>query len=269
MPEVDVLIHTGDLTNFGELGSLKESIKMIGTIQAELKLVIAGNHDVTLDPILRVENISAEEYTEYYKNAIEIVTGQLAKESGMTYLEEGIHTFKLSNGAKFTVYASPFTPGDRTSNWAFQYQHFEDRYNNANQVLPKTTSIGMNPIPTTGIDIVMTHGPPYSILDNKRGCRNLLRAVSRARPLMHCFGHIHDGHGANLVTWNLDGSVKNPERATPLETEEINEYPYTCKWSIQPRQQTLMINAAIMMNTRTGLQPHYKPFVVALDLPYQ
>jgi hypothetical protein len=37
MPQVHVLIHTRDLTNFGELGSLRESIKIIGTIEAALK----------------------------------------------------------------------------------------------------------------------------------------------------------------------------------------------------------------------------------------
>jgi hypothetical protein len=84
---------------------------------------------------------------------------------------------------------------------------------------------------------------------------------------MHCFGHIHEGHGANLVTWTSDGSVKNPSSATPLETEQINEYPYTNKWPIKSGQQTLMINAAIMMNTSRGMKPNYKPFVVALDLP--
>jgi hypothetical protein len=85
---------------------------------------------------------------------------------------------------------------------------------------------------------------------------------------MHCFGHMHEGHGANLVTWNPDGSAKNPEKATPLETEEINEYPYACRWPIRPGQQTLMVNAAIMMSTRTGLQPLHKPFIVSLDLPH-
>jgi hypothetical protein len=93
----------------------------------------------------------------------------------------------------------------------------------------------------------MTHGPPYSILDHNLGCPNLLRAVGRVRPLMHCFGHIHEGHGAHIVTWNTDGSAKDPLSATPLETEQINDYPYTNKWPVKPGKQTLMVNAAIMM----------------------
>jgi Icc-related predicted phosphoesterase len=73
----------------------------------------------------------------------------------------------------------------------------------------------------------MTHGPPHSILDQvdgqNLGCPNLLHAVSRTKPLMHCFGHIHEGHGANIVIWTPDGSVKDPTLATPLETEQIND----------------------------------------------
>jgi hypothetical protein len=92
---------------------------MIGTIQAELELGIAGNHDVTLDPIPRVENISAEGWTKYHKDAVEIVTRQLAKESGVTYLEEGSRTFTLSNRAKFKVYTSQFTLRDGSSSWLF------------------------------------------------------------------------------------------------------------------------------------------------------
>jgi Icc-related predicted phosphoesterase len=268
MPQVDVLLHTGDLTNFGELEALKKSVQMMGTIEAELKLVIAGNHDISLDPTPRVDNMSDEEYAKYHESALEIMTGQAAKDAGITYLQEGTRTFTLSSGAKLKVYASPYTSG--SGGWAFPYQPQEDRFNDSNQTI--RTSIATNPIPS-GVDIVMTHGPPYSILDQvdgqNLGCPNLLRAVSRTKPLMHCFGHIHEGHGANVVTWKADGSVKDPSAATPLETEQINEYPYTNEWEIKDRQQTLMVNAAIMMNTSRGMKPNYKPFIVALDLPRQ
>ncbi|APA13055.1 hypothetical protein SS1G_08560 [Sclerotinia sclerotiorum 1980 UF-70] len=176
MPDVDVLLHTGDLTNFGELNALKDSIKMMGTITAELKLVIAGNHDISLDKQNRVENMSDDEYLEYHHSALEIMTGQSAKDAGVTYLKEGTHTFTLKNGAKFTLYASPYTCGSM----GFQYQINEDRFNYATQVAPGQTSIATNPIPE-GVDIVMTHGPPHTILDQVdgeyKGCRNLLRAV--------------------------------------------------------------------------------------------
>ena len=268
MPAVDIVLHTGDMTNFGELESLRQFVKMMGTIEAELKLVIAGNHDISLDVTSRVGNMSDEEYAKYHEMALEIMTDSSAKEAGITYIQEGTYTFTLGNGATFKVYASPYTPG--SGDWAFSYQPLDDRFNNAEQTIQN--SIAKNPI-GSGVDIVMTHGPPKFILDQvdgqNLGCPSLLHAVSRTRPLMHCFGHIHEGHGANIVTWIPDGQLKDPLSATPLETEQVNEYPYTNKWTIDPGQQTLMINASIMTNTSSGMRPRYKPFIVALDLPRQ
>lgn len=155
MPQVDVLLHAGDLTNFGDLEALKESVQMIGTFEAELKLVIAGNHDISLDPTPRVENMSDEEYARYHEAALEIMTGPSAKEAGITYLQEGTHTFTLRNGATFKIYASPYTAG--SGGWAFPHKPLEDRFNDAAQ--SNRTSIATNPI-LSGVDIVMTHGPP-------------------------------------------------------------------------------------------------------------
>ncbi|TGO38937.1 hypothetical protein BHYA_0064g00330 [Botrytis hyacinthi] len=128
--------------------------------------------------------MSDEEYSEYHHSALEIMTGQLAKDSGVVYLKEGTHTFSLKNGAKFTVYASPYTCGSTD----FQYQINEDRFNDATQVAPGQISIATNRIPE-GVDIVMTHSPPHMILDqvdgSYKGRGNLLRAVSRVRPLVH------------------------------------------------------------------------------------
>ena len=46
-------------------------------------------------------------------------------------------------------------------------------------------------------DVLITHGPPYGILDSSpgsglhSGCHELLDAVVRVRPLLHVFGHVH------------------------------------------------------------------------------
>jgi Icc-related predicted phosphoesterase len=50
-------------------------------------------------------------------------------------------------------------------------------------------------------DILLTHGPPYSILDQSLrtphlGCKELLKSVSTiVQPKLHVFGHVHGGHG--------------------------------------------------------------------------
>jgi Icc-related predicted phosphoesterase len=68
------------------------------------------------------------------------------------------------------------------------------------------------------IDILITHGPPYGILDSVShtgphpGCRELFDAVVRVRPKLHVFGHVHGAHGilhtnqTNFVNAALLGS---------------------------------------------------------------
>jgi len=52
-----------------------------------------------------------------------------------------------------------------------------------------------------GTDILITHGPPYGVLDQSTpngphlGCEELLKAVEAKKPKLHVFGHIHGGHG--------------------------------------------------------------------------
>lgn len=51
-----------------------------------------------------------------------------------------------------------------------------------------------------GIDVLVTHGPPWGILDRTLseqsvGCEELLMAVERVEPRLHVFGHIHEGAG--------------------------------------------------------------------------
>jgi len=51
-------------------------------------------------------------------------------------------------------------------------------------------------------DILLTHGPPYSILDvtshtaHNLGCKELLKSVtSVVKPKLHFFGHAHRAYG--------------------------------------------------------------------------
>jgi len=48
-------------------------------------------------------------------------------------------------------------------------------------------------------DILITHRPPYGILDfeenNHFGCFNLQQFVPKIRPKYHLFGHVHAGYG--------------------------------------------------------------------------
>jgi Icc-related predicted phosphoesterase len=54
-----------------------------------------------------------------------------------------------------------------------------------------------------GIDILITHTPPYGILDVpssggvRLGCPHLKEELKRIQPRLHVFGHVHAGHGAH------------------------------------------------------------------------
>lgn len=52
----------------------------------------------------------------------------------------------------------------------------------------------------SGLDVLVTHGPPYGILDRNRaqeacGSTSLLNAVTTKPPRLHVFGHIHEARG--------------------------------------------------------------------------
>lgn len=73
---------------------------MPGSIDAELKLVIAGNHDISLDGkywqthlYKGVEGDDPEEDGDLaeHSHAINIMKGSLAAEAGVIYLEEGVY----------------------------------------------------------------------------------------------------------------------------------------------------------------------------------
>ncbi|KAI0547337.1 ser/Thr protein phosphatase family protein [Xylaria curta] len=204
----DVAIHCGDLTEESKIYEYQKTLQLLKDVNAPLKLVIAGNHDFTLDvPAFRAkvaEAVPALEpelvKREYggYGEARQLID----QTPGITFLDEGTHHFLLDNGAHMTVYASPYTPSEGGD--GFQYS-------------PKTGhqfDIGEQ------VDIVITHGPPHGIMDSvqsrRAGCPKLFAAVARARPRLHCFGHIHEGWGAKFVAWRSQVS-EQPSHFTDID----------------------------------------------------
>jgi hypothetical protein len=179
------------------------------------------------------------------------------------------------------VYASPYQP--EFCDWAFAYARDQDRFNEVHQSTPGSNCIAEAPVPGfPAVDVIMTHGPPYAILDATTqgehvGCKHLLRAVRRCRPQLHCFGHIHEGWGAKRVTWNDDDELA-ARQAYLFETaesifvnkEQIREaraaYMDVSRGATRPLEigkETLMVNASIMSVT---YRPWQGPWVVDLDL---
>jgi predicted MPP superfamily phosphohydrolase len=119
LPQVDLLIHCGDLTTKGLLSEYEETLHLLSSIDAKVKLVIAGNHDRTLDKTW----MDAHEGSVFngemqvggkgvYEEARDFWFGDegRAAKQHVRMLEEGLHVIDLENGAVLTVslFASNF-----------------------------------------------------------------------------------------------------------------------------------------------------------------
>ena len=117
---------------------------------------------------------------------------------------------------------------------------------------------------------MVTHGPPQGILDetshgDKVGCDNLLVAVKRCRPRLHCFGHIHEGWGAERHNWDQDSIEKlQPSKGAVLEAgAAFVDVSTRGEKPLQFGRDTLFVNAAIM---DVEYNPSNAPWVIDLDL---
>lgn len=197
-PPVDVVIHCGDLTEHSKLVGFDNTVQLLRDIDAPLKLVVAWNHDFSLDEAaferkiaearrLSDENIDDLVVRDYGVNGTaREIWREAEKNDNIILMDEGTHHFTLQNEASLTVYASPYTPS--TDEWGFQYSQSHDF-----------------DIPA-GVDIAVTHGPPRGIMDmtaekTRIGCPDLFRTIATAQPRIHCFGHVHNGWGAKMVAW--------------------------------------------------------------------
>ncbi|KAI4726187.1 Metallo-dependent phosphatase [Aureobasidium sp. EXF-10728] len=275
---VDLIIHCGDLTQESKLDEYKQAISLLRSLDAPLKLVIAGNHDFTLNtPVFAQKLIEANLQPPHVDTAVKQAYGEFGearellksqRNAGILFLDEGIHEIELGNA------------GD----WGYCYDPDEGHeWNMGND-----------------IDIAITHGPPKGILDytnNKQraGCSHLFGALAKTRPLLHCFGHIHEGWGAKKITWRGIECSESPSHFADIDNDnsELIEslatlrpgkfdtqadkkfkegksielvqtgYCYTAP-TLQRGMQTLFVNAAIE-GAETGIQQ--LPWLVELDLP--
>lgn len=220
LPTGDVLIHAGDLTNTGSYSELSKQLAWLSKQDFECKIVIAGNHDLTLDSRAYAEHglyhhntnpQSADECQELIQNTPRVI-----------YLNHSSAAITLTSPVgprtTFTVFGSPYTPtmSTTTGQWAFQYSASD--MNTAHTIWQDI------PLDT---DILITHGPARTHRDEQflrkdgtgggpAGCEALRQAMWRVRPRLAICGHIHEGRGAERVQWDLDSpNVRFKEKAAP------------------------------------------------------
>jgi predicted phosphodiesterase len=175
LPEGDVLIHAGDLTNIGSRPNLEQFIYWFMNIKGfDTKIFIAGNHDWCFE--------RKPDWLSQYIN------DENLSQSDCVYLEDSSFTIEspeFSRPIKF--YGSPWQPD--FMNWAFNVPRSE--LHTYWEKIPEDT------------DVLITHGPPEGILDinmegESCGCSSLAYHAERVKPLIHVFGHIHEQHGYKI-----------------------------------------------------------------------
>jgi predicted phosphohydrolase len=84
---------------------------------------------------------------------------------------------------------------------------------------------GSKPAIPGGVDVLISHTPPFGVLDNGMGSRELRQAVLAARPKVHVFGHIHGcrGHQILGVThfYNAVIDVRAPKAALAASSHTV------------------------------------------------
>lgn len=184
-PEVDVILHAGDHTLGGRIQEITQAAMNLGSRPAKKRIAIAGNHDWLFQKDTGLAR-------------------KLFEERGIIYLQDQQYVIQKATFPQLdkdlVVYGSPWQP--EFYDWAFNLKR-------GAQIKEKWDMI------PDGIDILMTHGPPYGIQDKAPrgynidnygeadfafsyemvGCKDLLDAINRIKPGLHVFGHIHRDKG--------------------------------------------------------------------------
>ncbi|KIH92333.1 phosphoesterase [Sporothrix brasiliensis 5110] len=230
LPDGDVLIHAGDLTQSGSFIELEETLAWLRRQTHAVKIVVAGSHGVLLDEA----NRGQREEDERQHRALHW--------GDIVYLENDETTVTCPNGRRLRVYGSPLSP--RHGNWAFQYPRAHD-------VWAQRTP----PIP--GTDVLITHSPPHAHLDRQLGCVHLLRTIWRVRPRLHVFGHVHDGAGTEWVQFD---ALQSAYEKTVLENgclrnmlnlgRVLVHFVWLRIWPASETTKCLLVNAATVGGLR-------------------
>jgi Icc-related predicted phosphoesterase len=165
VPDCDLLIHAGDFTLRGTRVEVVAFLDWLARQPARHKLVTAGNH----------ERCCEADQAWFVREAQ--ARGAVALIDSEVRIE----------GVQF--WGSPVTP--RFRNMAFNRERGD------------AIRAHWAKIPT-GIDVLVTHGPPRGIGDRmflgaRVGCDDLRSELLRVRPRLHVFGHIHEAFGSYAI----------------------------------------------------------------------
>lgn len=166
----DVLVHTGDFTNYGKYDEVKDFMDWFSSQPHEHKVVTFGNHELGICPLQKYRGyLDTMELINSYRNV-------------NVLFDSSVNI----DGVKF--YGTPWCDGE----WHVMYR-WGFYVNNTHRL---KELFGNIPDDT---DILLSHVPPHGILDmyndKHLGCPELLERVLQVKPVYHIFGHIHEAAG--------------------------------------------------------------------------
>ena len=170
---IDILICAGDFTHKGRKDEIEEFMFWFKQQPAKYRVLVAGNHEITFD---KTKLLYGDAWLK------EIIADFESFHNNYYVYNTNIDIEGCS------IYGSPVTPWFGGHIWAFNEHRGEPIKEIWDKIEERT-------------DIIITHGPPYGILDYVKygkknvGCEELLKKVFEIKPKLHIFGHIHiDGH---------------------------------------------------------------------------
>ncbi|KAH9514295.1 hypothetical protein Btru_028650 [Bulinus truncatus] len=201
VPPGDVLLHAGDFTSVGRPQGVYEFDSFLGRLPHKAKIVIAGNHDISMDIDMMTKRRSHVQLKFGLKKTdVEDKLDELKVSSSRELLKNCIYLKDSSiDVCGIKIYGSPWQP--EFHDWAFNLPRGEECLEKWD-LIPEDT------------DILLTHGPPIGHGDLcssslRAGCVELLTTIqNRVKPKYHLFGHIHEGYGVttNGETVFINGS---------------------------------------------------------------
>ena len=198
IPEADVFVFAGDTINHDHKeDKFLEFCEWIKRVPCPKKFLVAGNHDFFIRK-------NKERLSELMP--------------GVTVLEDSVYPVSDTG---LSIYGAPWTVGRSLFYVADAYEAQES------VVLKKWQQV------PTGIDILVTHSPPWEVLDftyksKHIGSKYLRREIAaRIHPKIHIFGHNHDESGAKIGTYeNGDKTLFVNASVTYTKKPFLIEYHY-------------------------------------------
>jgi len=216
IPDGDILIHAGDFTQNGSPTDVYQFSKWFASQPHKHKVVVAGNHDITLD-------------ADFYQKEGHRWHGRDLKDfkASLTAMRENPKFHYLEDSSVeicgLKIYGSPYSAFFH--NWAFNSHRGPESHAIWSKIPDDT-------------DVMIAHGPALGYGDrvgNPRylaehgtsvGCANLLHEIKyRIKPRLMISGHIHEDPGAwtdgvttfvNASTCDLKYKPTNPVRVIDL-----------------------------------------------------